>query len=140
MLSGRYIYKNKLKELCREMERDFGLTRVRNERDPDQKTRAAGRNEFEQSRRLDTDLTAIREAIRECWDRSDTGRAFAAALAQDGMILARGDWRDFVVVDREGGDDALSKRITGATAVQTRKRMSDIDRAHLPSVSEARER
>ena len=53
------------------MERDFGLTIVRNERDPEQLTRAPGRNEFEQARRLDTDLKAIRETIRECWDRSE---------------------------------------------------------------------
>lgn len=133
------LYKNKLKELCREMERDFGLTIVRNERDPDQKTRAAGRDEFEQSRRLDTDLTAIRETIRDCWDRSDSGRAFSAALEQEGLILARGDRRDFVIVDAEGGDHALSKRITGATAAETRARMTDIDRAQLPGVDQAKE-
>ena len=31
----------------------------------------------------------------------------------------------------------LSKRITGATAAETRARMADIDRAALPSVDEA---
>ena len=133
------LYKNKLKELCREMERDFGLTLVRNERDPEQQTRAAGRNEFEQSRRLNTDLKAIRETIRDCWDRSDNGRAFNAALEQQGLILARGDRRDFVVVDAEGGDHALGKRITGATAAETRARLADMDRTHLPSVDRAKE-
>jgi hypothetical protein len=134
------LYKNKLKEMSRELERELGITVVRNERDPEQKTRAAGRNEFEQSRRLDTNLREIRETIRACWDRSDSGRAFAAALGQEGMILARGDRRDFVIVDRQGGQHALGKRITGTTAAETRARMSDIDRAALPSVDQARER
>jgi hypothetical protein len=132
------LYKNKLKEMSRELERDLGLTMVRNERAPEQKTRAAGRNEFEQARRLDTNLTAIRETIRECWDRSDSGRAFGAALDEKGLILARGDRRDFVVIDREGGMHALSKRITGVTAPEIRARMADLDRAELPSVAEAR--
>ena len=132
------LYKNKLKELCREMERDFGLTLVKSDRDPDQKTRSAGRAEFEQSRRLNTDLTAIRETIRDCWDRSDNGSSFRVALDQQGLILARGDRRDFVIVDRDGGDHALGKRITGATMTETRARMTDIDREQLPGVEQAK--
>jgi hypothetical protein len=132
------LYKNRLKELCRELEREFGLTVVRSDRDPEQKTRAAGRNEFEQSRRLDTDLKVIRETIRACWDRSDNGRAFEAALEERGLILARGDRRDFVVIDREGGTHALGKRIVGVTAPEIRARLSDMDRDRIPSVSEAR--
>jgi hypothetical protein len=132
------LYKNKLKEISRQLEREFGLTVVQNERDPEQKTKAAGRNEFEQSRRLDTDLTAIRETIRDCWDRSDNGHAFEAALEEKGLILARGDRRDLVIIDHEGGIHSLSKRITGATAAQTRIRMADVDRDQLLSVREAR--
>ena len=131
------LYKNKLKEISREFEKEFGLTQVRDERDPEQKARAAGRNEFEQSRRLDTNITAIRETIRDCWDRSDNGRSFEAALHEKGMILARGDRRDFVIVDREGGMHALSKRITGATAAETRTRLADLDRDSLPRVAAA---
>jgi hypothetical protein len=55
-------------------------------------------------------------------------------------MLARGDKRDFVVVDLAGGDHALSKRITGATSAETRARMADIDRQQLPSVDQAKER
>lgn len=132
------LYKNKMKELCREFEKEFGLTLVTNERDPADKTKAAGRNEFEQSRRLGTNLKDIRTTILECWQSADTGRAFVAALDQHGLILARGDKRDFVVIDHDGGDHALSKRITGATAAETRARLSDLDRAALPSVEQAK--
>ena len=132
------LYKLKLKDISRQLEKEFGLTRVRNERDPEQKTLAPGRNEFEQSRRLGTDLKAIRETIRACWERSDTGRGFEAALAEQGYILARGDKRDFVVIDPAGGDHALGKRITGASAAETRARLADIDKQHLPSVDQAK--
>jgi hypothetical protein len=131
------LYKNKLKEMSRDLEKEFGLTQVRDERDPEQKARAAGRNEFEQSRRLDTDIKAIRETIRGCWDHSDNGRSFEAALRDKGMVLARGDRRDFVVIDHDGGTHALSKRITGATAAETRARLSDLDRESLPRVTSA---
>jgi hypothetical protein len=133
------LYKNKLKEISRELEKEFGLTRVRNERDAEEKTRSPDRDEFEQARRLGTDLKAIRETIRDCWDRSDNGQAFAAALEQEDLILARGDKRDFVVVDRDGGYHALGKRITGATAADTRARMADIDARSLPDVAQAKE-
>jgi hypothetical protein len=111
---------------------------VKNDRDPADRTLAPGRNEFEQARRLGTDLKAIRNAIRECWERSDSGKSFAAALEARGLILAHGDRRDFVIVDRAGGDHALSKRITGATAAETRARLADIDRARLPGVDMAK--
>lgn len=83
---------------------------------------------------------SIRNTIHDCWQSADSGRAFAAALDEQGLILARGDKRDFVVVDRAGGDHALGRRITGATAAETRARMADIDRSGLPSVEQARER
>jgi hypothetical protein len=132
------LYKNKLKSLCREFEKEFGLTEIANERGADVKTKAADRAEFEQARRLNTDLKAIRNTIHECWQSADSGQAFAAALAEQGLILAKGDQRPFVIIDREGGDHALSKRITSATAVETRQRMADIDRASLPSVDDAK--
>jgi MobA/VirD2-like, nuclease domain len=132
------LYKLKLKEISRQLERELGLTPVRNERDPDRKTLAPDRKEFEQSRRLGTDVTAIRENIRDCWDRSDNGASFIAALEEQGFILARGDRRDFVVIDPAGGDHALGKRILGVAAPGIRARIADIDKTQLPSVDEAK--
>lgn len=132
------LYKNKLKEISRILEKDMGLQRVRNERDPEQKTQSAPQDEFKQSSRLKTDLKEIRETIRECWDMSDNGRSFTAALDEEGLILARGDQRDFVVVDQAGGIHALGKSITGVTAKYTRERMADVDRKKLPDVDQAK--
>jgi hypothetical protein len=133
------LFKLKLKEVCRELEKEMGLQIVRNERLPGEMTKPAARDEFEESRRLKTDLKEIRENIRECMDHSDSGKAFQAALGEQGYILAQGDRRDYVVIDECGGQHALSKRITGLTAGQTRDRLADIDKANLPGVERAQE-
>ncbi|MGO9985385.1 MAG: relaxase/mobilization nuclease domain-containing protein, partial [Rhodomicrobium sp.] len=132
------LFKRKLKEVCRALEKEMGLKQVRNERDPSTKTQAAKRGEFEESRRLKTDLKAIRESIRIAWDRSDSGASLSANLEKQGLILAHGDRRDFVIIDAKGGMHALGKRITGATAPETRARLADIDASHLPGIEEAR--
>lgn len=134
------LYKNKLKQLCRDLEREFGLTRISSARRSGCKTRAPGRKEFEQGRRLGVDAAQIREQIRAAWDAAGDGRGFRAALATRGLRLARGDRRDFVVIDHAGGVHALSKRITGAPAAAVRARLASTDREQLPGVAAARAR
>jgi hypothetical protein len=41
-------------------------------------------------------------------------------LAEHGYMLARGDRRDFVIVDREGGIHSLARRIDGMKAAELR--------------------
>src|SRR3954462_12061059 len=132
------LYKNKLKEISRQLECELGLTRISSERPAGRKACAPGRKEFEQARRLGTGIAAIREAIRACWDSAENGRSFMAALAAHGHVLARGERRGFFVVDPAGGPHALSKRITGATAAQIRARLADLDPATLPGVGQAK--
>lgn len=134
------LFKNKLKGLAREIEKDYGLKIVSSERQADDRARAATRDEFEESRRLGTDLKAIRSAILDCFQCSDNGKALKAALTERGLELAQGDRRDcFVVIDAAGGQHALNKKLTGLTLAETRKRLSDLDRAQLPSVEQAKE-
>jgi hypothetical protein len=132
------FFKERLKKISRELEMHFGITLVPNERDSQIKY-GPTRAEDEQARRLGLDPHTIRETIRDCFERSDCGRSFEAALAEEGMVLARGERRDFVVIDQAGGMHALGKRILGATVVQTRERLADIPREQLPSVEEAKE-
>jgi hypothetical protein len=133
------LYKNRLKEISRACERDYGLTIVSSERKPGDRAHAAGRNEFEESRRLGTDVRAIRNAILDCFETSDSGRALKAALDAQGFELATGDRRDcFVVVDQAAGHHALTKKLTGLTLAQIRQRLRDLDRAQLPSVDQAK--
>jgi len=131
------FYKLRLKEVCRELEIDLGLTRVTDERRGP--VMAPLRYEHEQARRLGIDIHEIRASIRACWDQSDNGRSFVAALADKGLILARGERRGFIAVDPAGGMHALGKRILGHSAEEVRARLSDIDRQKLPTVEQARE-
>jgi hypothetical protein len=131
------FFKERLKEVSRELENTLNLTRVKNKRDGP--VMAPTRNEFEQARRLGVNIRAVRQTIRDCFEHSDNGRSFEAALADHKLILTQGDRRDFVVIDHEGGVHALGKRILGVTVAQVRDRLADVNRDALPTVKQARE-
>jgi hypothetical protein len=131
------FFKERLKKISRELELHFGLEPVTNRREGKIKF-APTRAEDEQARRLGLDPHQLRNTIRECWDRSDCGRSFQAALEQEGFMLAQGEHRNFVVVDRAGGMHALGKRILDMTASKIRERMSDLSRDELPTVEMVR--
>ena len=134
------LYKLKFKEEARRIEHDFALRELGNDRRPHDLARAGTRNELEESRRLGTDIRAIRSTILDCFEKSDSGKALKAALDERGMQLANGDRRDcFVVIDAAGGQHALNKKLTGLTLAETRARLADLDRAQLPSVDRAKE-
>ena len=128
------FYKLRLKEVCRELETEMGLTRVSSERRGP--AMAPSRAEFEQARRLGIDIHQVRATIRECWDRSDNGASFRSALAENDLLLCRGDRRSYIVIDRAGGVHALGKRILGHTAAKVHSRLSDVE--NLPTVEQAR--
>jgi Relaxase/Mobilisation nuclease domain len=131
------FFKLRLKEVSRELEAELGLTPVRNEREGP--VMAPRRYEDEQARRLGVEIHDVRDTIRECWKHSDNGRSFSAALSEQGLTLAKGDKRDFIAIDNEGGMHALGKRILGNTAAEIRTRCVDLDRDQMPTVEQARE-
>lgn len=131
------FFKERLKTISRELELEFGLEPVTNERKGPIKY-APTKAQEEQARRIGFDIHEIRNVIRNCWDRSDNGHSFQVALEHEGMILAQGERRDFVVIDQAGGIHALSKRILDVTAAKIRDRLSDISREDFPTVEEAR--
>jgi hypothetical protein len=69
---------------------------------------------------MKAEITGLRQ---QC----DTGKAFAIALEDAGYILARGDRRDFVIIDQAGDDHSLGKR-AGLKAAELRAFMADVDR------------
>lgn len=132
------LYKNHLMQLARTLEREFGLREVSSERQPHDKARAADRDEYEEAKRLGTDVRAIRTQILDCLEKSDGGKSFKAALEERGFILANGDRRDcFVVIDPAGGQHALNKKLTGMKLAALRERFADLDRSQLPAVERA---
>jgi hypothetical protein len=131
------FFKTRLKQTSRELELHFNLTQVRNEREGPIRY-GPTRAQEEQARRLGLDVHAIRNTIRTCWDRSDCGSTFQAALTQHDLVLARGDRRAFVVIDPKGGLHTLSKRILDIRAAEIRERLADLDHGQLPTVEQAR--
>ena len=78
-----------------------------------------------------------KSTITPLWRSTSTAQAFAAAVTEAKWILARGDRRDFVLIDPNGGAHPLDRSIEGVSAKVIRKRMARLDPMSLPSVSEA---
>jgi hypothetical protein len=128
--------------VARELERAFGHERVQGahiERDGQPRPeRTPSHKEHQQAERTGISPKAAREHIMGLWQRTDSGASFRAALEQSGWTLARGDRRDFVVIDPKGEAHSLARRIEGAKAKDVRARMADIDMKQLPSVIEGK--
>jgi hypothetical protein len=132
----------KHEEVARALEREFGHERVQGahaEREgkprPD---RAPNQDEMEQGKRTGINPRDVRSEITTLWNSADNGKAFAAALDEAGYCLARGDRRDFVLVDEAGGVHSLARRIEGGRAKDVRERLADLDPATLPDLATAR--
>jgi hypothetical protein len=132
----------KHEEAARQLEREFGHERVQGahaEREGKLRPeRTPNYAEMQQSKRGGLSPSEAKEKITELWRSADSGQAFAAALSQAGFVLARGDRRDFVVIDPGGATHSLARRIEGVRVKDLRERMADIDVSALPSVREAK--
>lgn len=128
--------------VAREMEREFGHERVQGahiERDGKPRPeRTPSHAEMQQAERTKIKPEEAREHITGLWRGAKTGKEFEKVLDQSGWKLARGDRRDFVVIDPKGGTHSLARRIDGATLKDVRARLADIDIKGLPSVAEGR--
>ena len=91
------------------------------------------REEAGQAKREERDPKALKATFRRCWEASDSRVAFAAALKDQGYLLARGDRRGFVAVDADGKIWSLS-RWCGIKPKELRKRLGD--ERGLPTVEE----
>jgi len=127
-------YKYKLRDISRELYRKYdwempaGL-RDRQDRDPLNYSHV----EASQAKRQKRDPAELKAMFRKCWDSSDSQKAFASALLQNGFCLSRGDRRGFVAVDAHGEVYSLS-RWCGVKSKILRARL---DASNLPTVEEA---
>jgi len=127
-------YKMKLQDISRGLYRDNGWDmpdglRDKKLRDPRNFTLA----EWQQAKRIGTNAKDLKTAVQEAWNTSDSQKAFARALEDRGMFLAKGDKRGYVAVTYEG--EALSiARYTGKKAKEVRERLGKPD--DLRSVAE----
>lgn len=129
----------KHKALARQMEQDWNLQPV-----PDRKREHArdysreGQPETEQARRQGQNVHDLREHVRHLWACSANGHEFADALEAEGYQLARGDKRDYVVLDATGSPYSLGSRTTGAKAKDVREKLQDLDPAKVPDIEQGR--
>jgi hypothetical protein len=126
----------------RELEIKFDLERGQSILVPDRKTDRPDRRpkKHETFREMESgiDPETVKADARWHWHSADNGQSFKAALEASGdYVLARGDRRDFVIIDRAGDDHSLARRL-GVKAAEMRARMADLDPANLPSVQEAK--
>lgn len=125
-------YKRRLFAISRDLYRihewkmPLGFRRAE-DRDPLNYSRA----EAAQAKRLKRDPKAMKAVFRRCWEMSDSGASFEAALREHGFLLARGNRRGFVAVDGDGKIWSLS-RGCGVKPKELRARLGSEDR--LPSV------
>lgn len=82
------------------------------------------REEWQQSKRVGQDAKAIKALFKDCWTRSDTGRALKAALSEHGFLAAKGDRRSVVALDYRGEVYALA-RWAGVKTKEVRERFGD---------------
>lgn len=122
----------KLRTVAQEFARDHGLelpdgmkpgnsTDSRKDR---YNKRAAQENLGEKQQQERTGITKAerRADIASCWTGTANGAAFVHALESKGYFLARGDARDYVVIDAYGEIHSLSRQLGG---VAKKKELTD---------------
>lgn len=93
--------------------------------------------EWQQWERTGLDPAARKDQVTALKQACDNGQTFKAALEEAGYVLAKGDRRDFVIVDEVGNIHSLGRQIRGTKAADLRAFMKDVDREALPAASEA---
>lgn len=128
-------FKRRLMDISRGLYLEHGWEMPAGFRDhKDRDRNAYSHAEAGQAKRVKRDPAKLKELFQSCLAASDSRSAFAAALWEQGLCLARGDRRGFVAVDAGGETYSLS-RWCGVKAKELRARFGD--GADLPDVEEA---
>ena len=128
------FFKRKLVAIGRDLYLEHGWKMPRGfdnpaERNPTNFTLA----EWQQAKRQGVDPRWIKQAIQDCWAKSDNKAAFASALQERGFFLAKGDKRGFVIVNFDGDVQSLPRAL-GLKTKEVRARLGEGD--DLPSVAQ----
>lgn len=82
--------------------------------------------EWQQAKHQGIDPRWLKQAMQDCWKRSDNKKAFERGLEERGLFLAKGDKRGFVVVDHAGEVYSLPRMLDLKTK-DVRARLGDGD-------------
>jgi hypothetical protein len=92
--------------------------------------------EKQQQERTGVSKAVRMEEISSCWKATADGNAFVKALAVKNYHLARGDQRDYVVVDLFGEVHSLSRQLAGTARTKAlHERLKDVGVDGLRDVS-----
>lgn len=105
---------------------------------PNMPKAAISHAEWQQGERTGIDSRVFKDTITALYKSCDIATAFQAALDERNLILAKGDRRDYVIVDDAGQVYSLARQIKGVTTKDLRAFMAGIDRETIPSVEEAK--
>ena len=129
--------------VARQLEQTFGHQLVpgpHTGRDPDLPSHSVTMAEWQMAERTGISTEERRDLIRQAWTAADSPEAFREALAEKGYVLAQGDRRGYVAMDRAGDVVALSRRVLDLPAAEIKERLSGLGPIDaLPSVAEAKE-
>ncbi len=109
------------------------------EKQPEFPRAEANQAEWQQGERTGIDPAARKDQITALKEASDNAQAFKVALEEQGYILAKGDRRDFVIVDETGSIHSLGRQVRDIKASELRAFMKSIDRETLPTAAEAKD-
>jgi len=94
--------------------------------------------EWQQAERTGANPRARKATITALYHQCDNGQSLRAALSGAGYVLAKGDRRDYVIVDAQGEVHSLARQIKGVSARDLHEFMADIDRDSIPTVEQAK--
>lgn len=132
------FFKTRLNEIAKQLfiEHGWELPKGfvdRSDRDP----RNFTLDEWQKTKRAGLDAKQLKATALEAWSMSDTAPAFARALEERGLFLAKGDRRAHVVLTMDGDVFPVSRLLDKRTKEIT-ARLGDA--SNLPGVAETRVR
>lgn len=133
--------RRKLRSLSRELAHEFGLE-LPEGLARDLRAERVRKKDVTLAEKAQSDATGItpgqrRSEITEAFRRSDSAEAFRAALQEKGYALARGERRDYVVIDRYGKVHSLARQIDGVRTRELKEKLASIEE-RAASVDEAK--
>ena len=131
-------FKLKLRSISREIFMQYGWDMPQglqyvDERDPLNYSQV----EHSQAKRSNQDVKQLKDIFQFCWASSDSQSAFAGALMEHGLYLAKGNQRGHVAVDDSGEIYAISRWV-GIKAKDVRAKLGIGN--DLPSVEETKQK
>ena len=133
------LFAKKLKENNYALETRYGLSHNEpKEAKPGSVNKRFGRPHRLQQDRTGVDLLDVRAAVAGAWNGTRTAEEFRNALQEQGLELAQGDKRGYVIVDHTGNIHSAAKCVNDVKTKMLDARLSGI-KDSLATVDDARD-